>query len=197
MQDVELTWERPLDGVEITMHTDIEGFLAMPRSERTTPVMYTVRNLEHPVVTDFLNAKHDADLADFLATHGMLRAKPREKVKTIRQAQARLTDLIMAQPRPDLIAEINGRLETVQFKPAFDYSGPRQSLRMVLHPADLLGLMEWECAFTHAVGAKARTCSHCGRYFLTGPETGRRSHAEYDSDNCRIAASRARSSKED
>jgi hypothetical protein len=35
-------------------------------------------------------------------------------------------------------------------------------------------------------------CDHCGGVYWTGHRTGRRSHAKYCSDRCRVAAMRAR-----
>jgi hypothetical protein len=41
-------------------------------------------------------------------------------------------------------------------------------------------------------GCKLARCANCNDGFLTGPLTGRRSHAKYCSDRCRVAAMRAR-----
>ena len=38
-------------------------------------------------------------------------------------------------------------------------------------------------------------CARCGKPFLTGPGTGRRSHRLYCSDSCRVMAMRERQAK--
>jgi hypothetical protein len=52
--------------------------------------------------------------------------------------------------------------------------------------------MIMEIAMAATLGAKLGECDHCGDAFLTGPLTGRRSHAKYCSARCRVAAMRAR-----
>jgi hypothetical protein len=63
---------------------------------------------------------------------------------------------------------------------------------MLLKCSSLTNFMKMEIAMAAMHGAKLATCEHCGAVFLTGPLTGRRSHAKYCSDRCRVAAMRAR-----
>ena len=63
---------------------------------------------------------------------------------------------------------------------------------MLLECPHLTQFMTMEIAMIAMHGAKLGTCEHCGAVFLTGPLTGRRSHAKYCSDRCRVAAMRAR-----
>jgi hypothetical protein len=52
--------------------------------------------------------------------------------------------------------------------------------------------MALEIATAVEAGATMTACRHCDRRFLFGPHTGRRSHAKYCSDRCRVAAARRR-----
>ncbi|AWM23719.1 hypothetical protein AOX55_0000439 [Sinorhizobium fredii CCBAU 25509] len=74
--------------------------------------------------------------------------------------------------------------------PSFVHSAG--SMRFVLKADTLYDFMVMEVAAIHEAGAAAASCEHCGKIFLTGPLTGRRSHAKYCSDRCRVAAMRAR-----
>jgi hypothetical protein len=76
--------------------------------------------------------------------------------------------------------------------PKFDLGGGGGALRMLLACYDLTTFMSMEVAMAAMQGAKLGTCDHCGNVFLTGPLTGRRSHAKYCSARCRVAAMRAR-----
>ncbi|PCK87034.1 hypothetical protein CPT32_09510 [Rhizobium sophoriradicis] len=65
-------------------------------------------------------------------------------------------------------------------------------MRFVLQAATLFDFMVMEVTAAHEAEAVATSCEHCRRIFLTGSLTGRRSHAKYCSDRCRVAAMRAR-----
>lgn len=64
--------------------------------------------------------------------------------------------------------------------------------RLVLETNSISGFMMLELAAAIEAGVTATTCNHCGKLFLFGPFTGRRSHGRYCSDKCRVAAMRAR-----
>jgi hypothetical protein len=64
--------------------------------------------------------------------------------------------------------------------------------RLVLETNSMHGFMMLELAAAIEAGVTAVTCGHCDKLFLFGPLTGRRSHARYCSDRCRVAAMRAR-----
>ncbi|AFL49024.1 hypothetical protein ABIE78_005214 [Sinorhizobium fredii] len=68
------------------------------------------------------------------------------------------------------------------------------TMRFVLKADTLWDFMVMEVAAIYEAGAVATSCEHCRTIFLTGPLTGRRSHAKYCSDRCRVAAMRARNS---
>ena len=64
--------------------------------------------------------------------------------------------------------------------------------RLVYRVGNLLAFMAMEAALIAEAGAKAKHCENCLTLFIHGPRTGRRSHAEYCSDKCRVAALRKR-----
>jgi hypothetical protein len=69
--------------------------------------------------------------------------------------------------------------------------------RFVLRADTLYDFMVLETAVIHEVGAVAMLCEHCHKVVITGPLTGRRAHAKYCSDRCRVAAMRARNAAEE
>ena len=90
---------------------------------------------------------------------------------------------------------VNALLEDTPTKLSFDWDSDTDSERLTLHPENLFGLMALEVALAHEAGATATACEHCGKFFLTGPLTGRRSHSKYCSDRCRVAAMRKRNAR--
>jgi hypothetical protein len=81
--------------------------------------------------------------------------------------------------------------------PVFHLAGPKGTPRVLLKCSHLIALMKMEVAMIVAHGARIGECEHCGDMFATGPMTGRRSHARFCSDRCRVAAMRARNKRED
>jgi hypothetical protein len=79
-----------------------------------------------------------------------------------------------------------------KLQPTIQLAGPRGIPRLLLKSESLLGFMLMETAMVVANGARLAECEQCGTLFLTGTLTGRRSHARFCSDRCRVAAMRAR-----
>jgi len=69
---------------------------------------------------------------------------------------------------------------------------PDGTPRLIYRVNNLLAFMAMEAALIAEAGAKAKHCENCLTLFIHGPLTGRRSHAEYCSDKCRVAALRRR-----
>lgn len=102
---------------------------------------------------------------------------------------------IDAKSRVHYLNELMDRAGVI-VQPSFVHSAG--ATRFVLEADTLFDFLIMEIAAIHAAGAVATSCEHCRKIFLTGPLTGRRSHAKYCSDRCRVAAMRARNaSKED
>ena len=200
MLPIQLEWRRCIDGVEVKAHhlKDMrEGAVyraVEARSDRFQSVTYTVTDLANPMVINFVNRRTEDERLFFLAEFGMLSRPDREteEVALLEEARLKLLDMLTTPPRPDRIAKLNDLLDRISLSPVFDFSGPDQSFRLLLKPFDLRDLMGMEATMAHTVGATAQACQHCGKWFLTGPQTGRRSHAKFDTDRCRVAAMRAR-----
>ena len=61
----------------------------------------------------------------------------------------------------------------------------RPALRIV--PRSLLAGIRLQFAQAITSGGSIKTCEHCGAWFEVGGDTGRRSDAQFHSDQCRIA----------
>lgn len=209
MIPIRLEWQRPADGLDLVHDDDLarrhvngNGWVARPRSDRTVPVTYEVTNLEDPIVIRLINCRDDEDRLAFLARFGFLRDEGPGwdgSWAGIDVDQYRFTvGLILStsDQNPTPTAQANHVMNEAGFgarlRPSFEMTGPGGALRLVLHPDSLSSFMAMEIALAHEAGAVATSCEHCGKFFLTGPLTGHRSHAKYCSDRCRVAAMRKR-----
>lgn len=198
MIPIRLQWERPADGVELAF----DGDAIRARTHRDIPVTYEVTNLENPIVLHMINCRSNEDRIAFLSRFGFLRREAGwfgmagVKVEQTRLEES-LTEpsfsFVPPQIHPTEYANqlMNEGGFQVSLRPSFEEFGD-EGLRLVLHPDSLASFMAMEVALAHEVGAVSTTCAHCRNYFLTGPLTGRRSHAKYCSDRCRVAAMRKR-----
>ena len=204
MIPIRLQWEHPSDGVELVFDEALaerrggDGRLVKLCSPRITPATYEVTNLENLVVLRFVNCANDEERVAFLSRFGFLQEHwGREAyMSAVEVAQGRLMTGLMlftSDLFSDPTAQANHILDEMRhevgLRPSFEMSGAR-SLRLILHPNSLSSFMAMEVALAHEAGAAAANCQHCNKFFLTGPLTGRRSHAKYCSDRCRVAAMR-------
>ncbi|RUT92557.1 hypothetical protein EOD23_34830 [Mesorhizobium sp. USDA-HM6] len=205
MFPIRLEWQRPADGVDLVndekfakKHLGGDGRAIRARSERTIPVTYEVTDLESPVVVHFMNCRDDKDRQAFVARFGFLQQDDGWLgfMPWMEHLQERMTIGLIhgASARSQANDWMNEIAKRVSLKPSFQISSEGRALRLVMHPDSLVSFMVMEIAMAHEAGAVATTCEHCGKYFLTGPLTGRRSHAKYCSDRCRVAAMRKRNS---
>lgn len=208
MIPVRLHWERPADGVEIAIdkklaawHLKGDGRVARMRSERVVQVTYEITNLENPIVLHLINCSSDEERGGFISRFGFLEREGdflRGFIPGLHIAQLSLADALSLPslgiaPATDLaniVVQLMGF--DVTLRPSFERSGSGGTLGLALHPDSLGSFLAMEIAMAHQMGAVAATCQHCGKIFLTGPMTGRRSHAKYCSDRCRVAAMRKR-----
>lgn len=216
MIPIRLEWKRPADGVELVhdeklaaRHMGGDGRAAQARSDRTIPATYEVVNLENPIVLHLINCQGDQDRLAFLARFGFLERWDVEtgSISVIEDVQNRMSGALVwsastfepktapaDQITPISVANhlMNEMGKKVSLHPSFEIADPGNTLRIVLKPDSLRSFMAMEIALAHEAGAVATACEHCSKYFLTGPLTGRRSHAKYCSDRCRVAAMRKR-----
>lgn len=84
------------------------------------------------------------------------------------------------------------RIQSFQITPTLHLAGPQGTPHLLLKSTSLIGFMLMEIAMVITHGVRTTECEKCGDIFLTGHLTGRRSHAKFCSDRCRVAAMRAR-----
>jgi hypothetical protein len=169
---------------------EVGGKVFRPKTPRRYPIRLKVDDLENPVVLHFVNAHDDEARASFLGAFGFLYGQtydlhPRDEVVTYQRHMRKL--LASAGSDEPNEAAINKFLRG-DLVPVL--AGRR--LSFALH--SLVGVMLREIVMVAEKDARFTTCQHCKKAFLTGPTTGRRSHAAYCSDRCRVAAMRARNS---
>ena len=183
------------------------------RSARRQPIRLEFQNLENPVVVEFVNAREDSELAQFFSkfgwdssdglghqgwlsgSSGVSNYGPRlEFVLTSQKEFRNWLGSLGGASALDALRAISSSYgyAGIQLEPEFDLSGEGGTPRMLLKCSSLTNFMKMETAMAAMHGAKLATCERCGAVFLTGPLTGRRSHAKYCSDRCRVAAMRAR-----
>jgi hypothetical protein len=71
-----------------------------------------------------------------------------------------------------------------------------EDLKLRLCPTSLLDAIWLQAAQELSSGAAVRQCQHCGDWFETGPQTGRRSDAKFCSDEHRIVFNSLKRTKE-
>jgi|KBSSwiStaDraftv2_1062776.scaffolds.fasta_scaffold34442_3 hypothetical protein len=164
------------------------------QSARHYPIRHTVDDLESPVVVHFINAHDDEACAQFLARFGFLYEHQTDCERDAFLQDQRVLKNLLAlagSDQPEEAAKaINKRIRhTDSLIPVLD--GRRLSFAL----RNLYGLMLREIVMVVEKEARLTKCQHCDKAFLTGPTTGRRSHAAYCSDRCRVAAMRVRNSE--
>jgi hypothetical protein len=210
LQGLFLESEKCADGVELIA---LPGELYFEsRTDRREPLRLEMENLENPVVVEFINAREDADLLKFFSRFGLLyEAAFNDDMRVFGERflaewnrdyvinkQKELRDWLVRATGPnqaDTLRAINeslGQARAIDLTPTFELEAVTGTPRMLLKCEDLMQFMTMEIAMVAMHGVKLGTCEHCGAVFLTGPLTGRRSHAKYCSDRCRVAAMRAR-----
>lgn len=193
MMPLRLEWSRCPDGVELV------GESYRPRSGRRVPVTYDLTNLEDSIAIRFVNTKDDAAAkALFLGRFGMPTSAEYVTQDQLDEQHMHVVGMLFvdADDGPAVVAaNVNEGLRDAATKlvPAMEVVGDG-SVRIVASAGDLLSLMMMEMAFAAEVGAQIGVCGHCETIYFTGPLTGRRSHAKYCSDRCRVAAMRKRNS---
>lgn len=210
MYGLSLEWARCPDGVEIVDLGEPDhrqpialqqgGKRVRYRTVRRENRRYDINNLEFPILLNLVNARDDDARLAFLATFGLLAARDgtEEDWDAFNDWQRALENLLWKAGSGDPVRamqSVNDALSahtSFALVPSLDLAGGRKVPRLALQPQSLLGLVLMETAMIAANDARTATCQHCGKIFITGPLTGRRSHAVYCRDSCRVAAMRKR-----
>jgi len=192
MLHLRLDWQRCPDGVELV---DVEdgGGRYRSRTDRREDFVLMVENLENPVVVQFVNTPRP-DGSRFFDRFGMLIKEP-TPAWSYANAKDVVTALFSINVPDELLRskQINEDIEQTRLAPKLILRDGKP--RLFLEPVSLYAFMLMEIGLAAEVGAKATRCEQCNKAYLTGPMTGRRSHAVYCSDRCRVAAMRKRNAR--
>jgi hypothetical protein len=218
MSPLELEWSRCPDGVRLTY--DHKGRRFECRSDVNETVRRQLTGLEETLIVEFLNATHpdeisraktigrkdtkragiDAGFIGFFSKYGLPVAGKSMKREFAKEQQHEIEQLFWAavgsedQTADQACADFNRLIADwagYSVKPTLRHT-PDGNPHLIYRVGNLLGFMAMEAALIAEAGAKAKHCENCFLLFIHGPRTGRRSHAEYCSSKCRVAALRRR-----
>jgi hypothetical protein len=202
-----LEWSRCPDGVELFDYGDRDANKALlaqrsggPHyrylSARRWVTRYDLDDLSDPIVLTFVNGQTNDAREEFFSKFGFLHEDQSEiSVKEAIHIQKDLRRILYCIGGQDLISAreiVNIRARQLQLIPSLERRRGQTEARLTLRPRTLTGFMVMEIAMIAANGGRLTGCQHCGEWFVTGPLTGRRSHAKFCADRCRVAAMRAR-----
>jgi hypothetical protein len=163
------------------------------RTRRRFQKRLEVADLEDSVVVRFINARDNDARASFLGRFGFLLNEEHQEcwIKDLTSNQVYMRKMLASAGSDQPDTRTLNRLLTQQrhLAPVLD------GRRVWFKATSLYGLMLWEIVMVVEKDARFTMCQHCDKAFLTGSTTGRRSHAAYCSDRCRVAAMRARNSE--
>jgi hypothetical protein len=184
---------------EVRLSDDAHGARVLTMSSgREKTFEFQVTNLEDPIALRLVNSESESQLAAFVGRFGFPARYAASKdsfslnvLEAIRDDLEELLAMSTHDPRV-WVSLANDLLQHTALHPTFEFSEGEGKQRMVFRPSTLEDVLYMECALALEVGAVLARCEHCNKAFLTGALTGRRSHAKYCSDRCRVAAMRAR-----
>lgn len=205
MIGLRLEWERCPDGIEIVerlsapgatiIESAADGKWLSAKTSRREPLIQQTNDMENPIVLRFINTRTENDLVEFHARFGMLeRDSSSEYLENAIQTRENLHNWIKHLTNKDSLESkkgINDLLGSVSLKPKLEFTSGQKAAFSFL-PNTLQQFMVIEVALAGVNENKLAECEYCGRKFLTGSLTGRRAHAKYCSDRCRVAAMRLR-----
>jgi len=201
MYGLTVRFERCPDGVELVKPSEV--LLFRYRTERRDFDRREFLNLENPVFLDFINATDHEHLREFFDRFGLmfpyLRTAPGiiplDDALSYQSEFREYLQLTEGDDRGAAMAALNEGLSDhpdFNLRPLMHLAGSQAKPRLILHSTSMFSFMLMEVAMAVAHDARLATCERCSTSFLTGPLTGRRAHAVYCSDRCRVAAMRAR-----
>jgi len=165
--------------------------------ESLEPLTLETVDLENPLFVRFINCNTDDEFITFanrFSDHSPLPLKSLRREEILIRAISVMS--IGAIPLEDFGIDpmkVANLLEHVALRPTIRHVDGAS--RLVLIATSTADFMHMELATAFEAGAKMADCAHCGRFFLFGPHTGRRSHGRFCADRCRVAAMRARNAK--
>ena len=203
MISIQLDWQRPLDGVQIVPNEAAgqEGvFLA--GSDRFGPVSRRCDDLEDPLALRLANCRTPDEMAAFVSRFGF----PDDRcgrgrsywvvfANHLKQDIEQLLSTTASARSADSLRVANELLKDARLHPSFEFSEKHGRHVLIMRARTPADLMAMEVTLAIEAGASLTHCAHCGKAYLTGPLTGRRSHSVYCSDKCRVAAMRVRNAE--
>jgi hypothetical protein len=158
-------------------------------------------DLEDPLFVRLINCVTDADHQAFVDRFGDLGVEVGSDPQAVATYAGRLREGVefalggnRATTHPGVNAWTASRLlKGVSLQPLLEHRDG--AMRFSLQAPHLAGFMAVEVAAAVEAGARSKRCERCHKLFLYGPLTGRRSHAKYCADRCRVAAMRARNAE--
>jgi hypothetical protein len=208
MTPLRLDWTRPVDGVHRIADTEIDASrtemddnVYCARTDRVEPYSLTITDLEDSFVIRFINARTEASQINFLSRFGRLTHPLDDSLRLLTprwfdELRQEFEQWLEASTNTDAATKLYHVREILK-----EVRGPRLDAEIsnetgcprVLSKYDTLKeILFMEIVSASELGARLTYCSNCYDAYLTGPQTGRKSHSVYCSDKCRVAAMRKR-----
>lgn len=169
------------------------GFILSESSGETEPLLYESVDLENPVALRLANC---STFEDVVAFYSRFSDTPSFGAADLLDPSHRMRSVWSGALSPDSSVRASQRQDVNQRLAAHSIRSQIRMVdgapRLVLETDSLDGFMTLELAAAIEAGVTAVACDHCDKLFLIGPFTGRRSHARFCADKCRVAAMRAR-----
>jgi hypothetical protein len=197
-----------LDGITLVEPGGIfalggDGRRFVARSDRSFPVRYHTENVgtREAYVVKFVNARTDAEMAEFISSFGFPAATERESAENmldaakVRQRRAWCEGLLEDVGKPSCVNTVNEWFDSQSIKrelhlsPSLQFKDGQPALGM--KASNFFSFMLMEILMLVAGGAEYRSCANnCGRGFLVGGMTGNTVRRDYCSNKCRVALHR-------
>ena len=180
--------------------SDLGGTFFRYRTDRRSPIIKTITNLEDPIIVSFISAKTDKARQAFFSSLGLPYSRlTRAEYKNVLSLQEHALYFLRAAVSENRQAAINAAKTisaTTHFELTLKLGAESGEPQMALKTATLAAVMDFECLLAAQHGARAHECDRCKSVFLTGPLTGRRSTARYCRDTCRTESWKNRKARE-
>jgi hypothetical protein len=170
-----------------------DGVLTADPEDRE-PLIISAPNLEKPLFLALANCKTDDDYRKFADAYFDEPSVTLRSLRDLGLGAHIVTKVVTATERSAPLAGdpalINALLVQVRLRPRIQRIDGVP--RLILEVNSVRDFISVEIAAAYEVGAKVMACQHCSKLILYGPLTGRRSHAKFCGDKCRVAAMRTR-----
>jgi hypothetical protein len=169
-------------------------------SDRWKTRVHELKDLSSLLVVQFINARDEARMLNFVQTYGLPLPGGREPVADCEEQRVHLETVLTAfldgrpirgNSRARAFLETNAQRTVVNATLDFRVTS---GLRVALRAKSLAQffLLEGMLAISNSLGC--RRCDHCGDLFFVGAAVGRRASRRFCSERCRVAGFRARQS---